>query len=273
LGKFVFPLELSVLAVAQDTWLWPGVLALLVVAVVWQRKIIARENVVLAIVSYGFMMLPNLSASSKLVLENRLYLPLVPIVGLATLAFSAIDGRRERRLLVGGAVLAVLAGQTLSYLGAFRDRRSFALAAVRGSPHSSLAHKNLGLTFHAVGKIEKAEREYRTALQLDPSEPMAHNNLGTIWGARKQLAVAEREFRAEIAVNPTYAPAHHNLAALLHATHRDDEAVTHWQASLDTNHRDSTATRALYAYYASRGDSRAAQYKQLLEANSKPSLR
>jgi hypothetical protein len=265
LGKLVLPIQLSVLAISTDTWLWPGLVVLFAGAVLWQRKVVTRESLVFAAVAYVLVMLPNLSVSSKLALESRLYLPLLPVLELTTLAIEAANIAMPRLMLMGGATLALFAGGTLSYIDVFRDRRSFALAAVRGSPHSALAHKNLGLVTHAAGKIDKAEREYRAALELDPSEPMAHNNLGSILGARRQFAAAESEFRAELSVNPTYAPAHHNLAALLQATHRADEAVIHWQASLEGNCQDTAAMHALYTYYAARHDPRAAQYQRLIE--------
>lgn len=267
LGKLIVPVQSSVLATPEDTWIWPGVLGFALLLFVGYRSRILQQRLVFALLGYAVLVLPSLAASSQLILENRLYLPVVPLLGLVPSLMRQITWQKRHVALVGIVVLAALTASTLSYQDAFQNRRAFARAAVRESPHSSLAHKNLGLGYHAAGKIDQAFEEYRAALALNPAEPMAHNNLGSILGSQKHFAAAEQEFRQELAVNPGYAPAHHNLAALLQATRRSDEAATHWQASLDADPNDVTALRALYAYYSSRGEAKASRYEQLLQTH------
>ena len=116
--------------------------------------------------------------------------------------------------------VAVLAAASLSYGGAFRDRLAFSQAAVRGSPHSALAHRNLGVTYQIAGDAELARRAYEAALAEDAAEPVVHNNLAVLYMAKGRLPEAERELRAELAVNPGYAPAEQNLARVLQALGR-----------------------------------------------------
>jgi tetratricopeptide (TPR) repeat protein len=268
LGKLLIPVQLSVLATPEDTWIWPGLLGFALLLFVAYRNSSLQQRVVFALLGYAVLMLPNLAASSQLILENRLYLPVVPLLGLVPSVFERFAWKKQHVALVGIVILAGLTASTLSYQDAFKNRGAFARAAVRESPHSSLAHKNLGLTYHAAGKVDQAFEEYRAALALNPAEPMAHSNLGTILGSQRRFVEAEQEFRQELAVNPGYAPAHHNLAALLQATRRGDEAATHWQASLEADPNDVTALRALYAYYSSRSDAEALHYQQLLQAHA-----
>jgi Flp pilus assembly protein TadD len=125
----------------------------------------------------------------------------------------------------GALCVAALAARSVVYLPDFRDRVSFAEAAVEGSPRLSLAHKNLGITRHLAGDANAAEAEYRLALALDPDEPTVHNNLAVIAMSRGQLAEAERLVRRELALDPDHAPARDNLARILTATGRGDEAA------------------------------------------------
>ena len=100
----------------------------------------------------------------------------------------------------------------------------FSEAAVRGSPRSSLARRNLGVTYQLAGDVVAARREYEAALAADPNEPVVHNNLAVILLRQGLMADAERELRKELAINPGYAPARQNLAIVLRALGRPAEA-------------------------------------------------
>ncbi|MBC8133517.1 MAG: tetratricopeptide repeat protein [Deltaproteobacteria bacterium] len=265
LGKLLLPIHLSVLATPQDSWLWPGFFALgaLLLALFF---ISDRRRVVFGVGCVVAFLAPSLPASNLLVLENRLYLPGVGI----SLAIADVAGRLSWpprvKVAVAGAIVALLALVSFSYSDDFRDRLSFAQAAVRQSPHSSLAHRNLGITYQIAGDTVRARREYEAALTQDAAEPIVHNNLGVIFMATGNLTDAERELRQELSFNPRYAQAHHNLALVLTATNRLDEAVKHWEHSLSLNPTDTEALRALITYYDSRAPSRAAHFRALLQA-------
>jgi len=136
---------------------------------------------------------------------------------------------------------------------------------VRESPHSSLAHRALGVAMHLQGSVAEAQREYQAALAEDAGEPIAHNNLAVILMAQGQLAAAEGHLRQELALNPRYRPAHRNLARVLHALGRDAEAAPAWEASLGLGDADREALAALVAYYQPRDPVRAARFRALLE--------
>ena len=84
---------------------------------------------------------------------------------------------------------------------------------MRGSPRSSLAHRNLGVTLQLDGDVDGAQRDCtKRPRRLNPTEPVVHNNLGVIF-LRKPMADAERELRKELAINPRYPQAHHKSRA------------------------------------------------------------
>lgn len=225
LGKLVLPVDLSVMATRQDSRIWPGVVAAGLLLAVWFAPGVRRARVLFAIAAFVAFVAPGLPASRLLVLENRLALPAIAIVILAAEVAHRIPWPPRAALVAGGAVIAALAAVTVWYAGAFRDRLSFAQAAVRRSPHAALAHRNLGVTYHLAGEPALARREYEAALAQDADEPIVHNNLAVLLMAEGRLPQAEAELRAELAINPDYAAAHGNLARVLAALGRADEAA------------------------------------------------
>ena len=224
LGKLALPVHLSVLAVPEDTWRWPGVVTAAVLAAAFFVPGVSRVRLAFAAVCFVAFLAPSLPASNLIVLENRLYLPALGVIlAVCELARAAPVPARAKTITAVG-VLAVLATTAFAYAGNFRDRLTFSEAAVRGSPHSSLAHRNLGVAYHVAGDVARARAQYDAALAEDAGEPVAHNNLAVILMAQGDLAEAERHLRQELSINPAYAPAHHNLALVLRARGRPTEA-------------------------------------------------
>jgi len=217
LGKLVLPVHLSVLATPEDSWLWPGLLGagLLFAALILRG--IQRASILFALVCFILLVAPSLPASNLIALESRLYLPAVAIVLAVCEIARRATGPTRVRVVAGGAIIAVLAAVSFSYSGDFRDRLAFSEAAVRGSPHSALAHRNLGVTYQLAGDPSRARGEYQRALAEDAGEPVVHNNLAVLLMAEGRLDEAESELRRELALNPGYAPAQQNLEAVLRA--------------------------------------------------------
>jgi tetratricopeptide (TPR) repeat protein len=224
LGKLFVPVELSVLATMLDAPRWPGLVGVAALLLAASRAWVRRERVAFAVAAFTLAMLPNLPASSELVLESRLYLPAIAIVLFACELFERAPLRERAKLTLAAVPLLSFVVLTRSYAQSFHDRTAFAEAAVRGSPRLSLAHRNLGVTLHIAGDAAGAEREYRAALELDAAEPVVNNNLGVLAMARGELASAEQHLRRELELDPTYAPARQNLAQVLEATGRAAEA-------------------------------------------------
>lgn len=264
LGKLVLPAHLSVLSVSEDTWTWPGVVAAgLLVAAFWLPRI-RRAPLGVAILCLLVFIAPSLPASNLLTLETRLYLPAVAYILVLVELVRSIRAPPRVMTLVGAALILVFFARAWFYTGDFENRMTFARAAVEESPHSSLAHRNLGVAYHLQGELADARREYQAALAEDAGEPIAHNNLAVILMAEGQLAEAERHLREELAISPQYRPAHRNLARVLHAGARDDEAAPQWDASLGLGDADREALAELVAYYLPRDPARAERFRGLL---------
>ena len=225
LGKLVLPVDLSVMATARDGWIWPGVVAACILAATAFVPGIRRAWILFALACFAAFVLLGLPASRVLALESRLALPAIAIVLIAAEVARRAAWPPRVRVAAASGLLAVLAAVTFSYADGFRDRLSFARAAVRGSPRSALAHRNLGVAYHLAGQTALARQEYETAIAADPEEPVVHNNVAVLLMAEGRLLEAELELRAELTINPRYPPAHDNLARVLSALGRDEEAA------------------------------------------------
>jgi hypothetical protein len=150
LGKLLCPVRPQVLAAPEDLLVWPGVVAIaLVAALVWWVRGLRRRIVLLAL---GFTLVPLLGAlagAKAVVLENRLYLAVVGTSLLGGEVLRALGATmRQKWVLVAlaSAALGVLGVLGLGYASSFRDREHFSRAAIEGSPHSGLAAHLLSRT-------------------------------------------------------------------------------------------------------------------------------
>jgi hypothetical protein len=241
-GKMFFPLNLSTLPVIRDTTLVYGLLALTLLAVLLLASQNRRNNYVLFGLSwFVIFILPTLffynpadASGTNFHLEHRTYLAFIGIiiVLLETDLFKGFDLKRLKYALPATLVLLLFAGLTFSHLEDFRDRLHFWANAARTSPHSPLAHRNLGAMYYLDGQPDKAEPEYQKALELNPQEPMAHNNLGLIYMARGRFKAAEAEYNKELEINPDYDNALFNLGLLYAREGRFKDARALWEKTL-----------------------------------------
>jgi len=217
LGSLLLPFRPQFLAVPADVPLLPGCLALALLVAALRLRAISRRRVLFALAAYVAVALPSVPASSVLVLESRLYLPaLVLALGAAEVA-RCLPLPDNARPALGAGVVVVLGSLAWRTLGDYADRRTFARALTRGSPHSALAFRNVGVAEQLAGDTEAARRAYGRALAADPEEPLVHNNLGVLLMAEGKLAAAEEELHAELALHPESPEAQKNLALVRRA--------------------------------------------------------
>jgi len=79
---------------------------------------------------------------------------------------------------------------------------------------------------HKEGRIEEAERLYRSISKNQPTNLAAYNNLGVILQNLGRLDEAEINYRKVIELKPDYGEAHYNLGITLQGLHKFGEAET-----------------------------------------------
>jgi hypothetical protein len=219
-GKLLLPFNLSVMAYMRDSSPVYGFLALVFVAALLifsKRK--RSSHIIFGSVWFILFLLPAFvysdpSGFGDYVYEHRIYLPAIGfiVILLETDLIKELDLEKVRPLFICGLIIAALSLMTFIHCGDFSDKMSFYESAVRTSPHSPLAHKNLGAMYYLDGLMDKSEFETEKAIALNPSEPMAHNNLGLVYMNKGMFKQAESEILKEISINPDYADAYSNLS-------------------------------------------------------------
>lgn len=272
LGKLVVPADLAVLAVVQDSALWPGLVSLLLVlAVGVTLRPEARPRYLFGVFWYLAFLLPTLPVSDYLILENRLYLPALGVIYLALVAaedhLARRPSARRAALAIAAGLLIALTVMNRSYARAFEDQEAFTAAAVAGSPSCALAHLNRGIVHHRARRLPEAERHYRRALELRSTQQVVHNNLGVLLLARGELVEAEQMLRTELELNPSYAKAHYNLGLVLNQSGRPAEAEAAFRRTSELDPRSIDALGELMVMHARRGEhDEAAHLRERMEA-------
>jgi len=170
-------------------------------------------------------------------LEHRLYLSLIGfLIVLSEIDWlKKLDFNDKKVKLVSLLIILFFAVLTLIHSVSFRDRLTFWQRAVKDSPHSALAQRNLGAMYYLDGKLDLAAKYYRVALEISPYEPMVHNNLGLIYFEQGSYGQAEKEYLQELKYYPTYDRALYNLGELYYRENRLTEAADLWRAALRIN--------------------------------------
>ncbi len=221
LGKAVLPFSLSVVPSLADAKIIYGliVLPLLILALVFS-KAKKQKYLVFGVLWFLFFILPSFIRPNPVdtpdFFEHRLYLPLIGLlIILAEIDwFKKLDFKNKKVQAGAALVLIFFAILTFRHSLNFSNRLTFWRSAVKTSPHSPLAHRNLGVMEYFDGERAAAAKEYQAALALNPNEQMAHNNLGVIYMEDKNWSAAEAEFKAELRINPGYDKALANLSDL-----------------------------------------------------------
>ena len=116
---------------------------------------------------------------------------------------AAVEARRVRVALAGGAALAALA--LLPHLAGYR-------------PRLDLVEYNLGRLAEEAGESADAESHYLRALEADPNDFLAAMNAGKLAARRGELALALARLERATALEPKSADAWANLGAARLAT-------------------------------------------------------
>ncbi|WP_415238116.1 tetratricopeptide repeat protein [Seleniivibrio woodruffii] len=106
-------------------------------------------------------------------------------------------------------------------------------------PHDAQAWFYLGMIKYSQGTHFEAIEHLRRALELDPKNADYSNNLGEIYRQHGMLDEAEYFIRNAIVINPNQADAYSNLALICKAKGDYDSAKLYFSRSLDLNPKNA----------------------------------
>jgi hypothetical protein len=157
IGKLLMPVRLQVMYTARDILIWPGIAVVGALgSVLWFRRQMRPSIVLLALAMSVLPLLMGLLATDFIILENRLYLPIVgACLLLGELIRTLVDQRPRSTpavIAIAASLSAVLALVTISYSKRYSDSGRFAQAAIKAAPGSYLAMRlDFMRSFHGYG--------------------------------------------------------------------------------------------------------------------------
>jgi tetratricopeptide (TPR) repeat protein len=117
----------------------------------------------------------------------------------------------------------------------------------------ALAYLNRGSAAAEARRLDEAQADFATALQLDPTNARAVGGLGEVLAARGQVDAAIDRFREALHFDPALAGAHNGLALMLERRGDIDEALVHYREVVRLSPRDFPGRLNLGAVLAGRG--------------------
>lgn len=242
------------------------------------------KGLVAAALAYLVLLAPVLGLirqGDQLVADRYSYFAGIPLslaLGGGLLLVSARATPRVRLIVIGGALVVVVALGTTSWrlTHAWRTAGTLWRHAVAVDPASYQAHTNLGLFELAQGRYDAAVQafdaaialnpassnarfdrglalakwgrtdgaiaSYQAGLALDPADATAHAHLGDLFASQQQWSGAETEYRAATRLVP-HADLLNSLGTVLAQQGRLAEAVAAFREALtmDPTHADARA--------------------------------
>jgi tetratricopeptide (TPR) repeat protein len=232
IGKIPLPFNLSVLPIIQDTTFVYGFIAITLLTIaLFLSKNKCYNFIIFGSFWFILFLLPSFIQPNPAIvayfIEHRIYLPIIGfiIILLETDMIKNLIAKKNSSPILGAViVLVLLTIITFNHSKNFKNRLNFWENAVKTSPHSSLAHRNLGTMYYLEEQPDKAESKYKKSLELNPQEPMVHNNLGLVYMKKNMFKKAEEEFRKELAINPSNNNVRFNLRLLYYKQNKLKDA-------------------------------------------------
>jgi len=176
---------------------------------------------------------------TDIIFEHRVYLPSVGFFLAAAAAMVSVKIRLDKerpgwgRPAVGAFAVIVLFLSLAAHMRnrVWQDEANFWKDGVKKSPGKARIHNNLGFSYRAMGRIDEAIGELKTAIRLEPDYPEAHNNLGTAYDDKRLTDEAIAEYKTAIRLKPDYAEPHNNLGAAYESKGLSDEAIAEYETA------------------------------------------
>lgn len=197
IGKMLLPFNLSVFPMIADTsYLWGNIalLSLMGLSVFCFQKRLWKKEMVYGLfwmfVALGPLLLVPASVNEQ-TFEHRLYFPMIGLFICIGVGLSAFEISTVKWGSIVGLVTVCFLFFNIRHQAAFKNEITFWKQAVTTTPHSSYAHKMMGVKWYVKKKKELSEKHIRKALALDSTERYANYYLGKHLMDKEQWAQAE----------------------------------------------------------------------------------
>ncbi len=163
--------------------------------------------------------------------EHRMYLALVPVVVVTTLALHACLDRRTWRVALSAVAIA-FAGLAFARNGDYRSDETILVDTVDKRPGNAAAQNNLGNVLAHSNRAEEALPHYEEALRLNPNNADVHYNAGNALSKLGRLPEAIAHYEEALRLKPGLADAHNALGIALSLAGRLPEGIAHLEQAV-----------------------------------------
>ncbi|NOS84861.1 MAG: tetratricopeptide repeat protein [Ignavibacteria bacterium] len=217
-GKILLPVNLSVLPVIKDTSNLYGMIAVILVIVLYFYT--AKENRKLYLFGIFFsiiFLLPSLinvnpEYSENIMLESRLYLPAIGIfISISQIDFfrrfgADIMKSKKNDLLypaITGLLIAGIFGyNTFVYSQNYKNEIYFWDNAVENSPSLDLSFSGKGSYYLQKEKFEESINYYKKAVELNPGQGLYYLKIAYCYTRLNMTNESEEYYRKAVAIFP-----------------------------------------------------------------------
>ncbi len=266
IGKTILPFNLSTYPILSDSTIIYGLIVTILVSILLiLSKYKHWAYVIWGLAWFLLFLLPSFVRPDASIvpefLEHRTYLPLIGfIIILAEIDWIKKLFDNKKTLFAAVSIILALSVTTVIHSQNYKNSYNYWTKAIKTSPHSAFAYKQMGVVYYFKNQYNEAEDKYKQALKLNPDENLVHNNLGLIYAKQGKFELAEEEYKKELSINPAYDNAHFNLGLLYSKTDRINEAVNLWKKTLELNPNYFDAANNLAFYYFQQGDIERAKF-------------
>lgn len=207
LGKIIFPFNLSVFPILEDTVYYWGIAAIVILAVIIflakgkNTRIILGGFGLFFIFLLPVLLVPN--ALNEQTFEHRLYLPIIGILLVLsqTILFKNHLKPSSQAGIVAGICL-VFAVINFNHQKYFADSHSFWKQAAETSPNSSYALMMYAARYD--GPVPEKYAMVRKAYRINPNEKYLNYYYGLMMQEQDSIAEAEKHFLKEQQISDYY---------------------------------------------------------------------
>jgi hypothetical protein len=195
-GKCLFPVQQSVLPLVKFTSIWPGIVTIVFVAVLFIRFGTQNKKIAWLGASWFFLfiIIPTwVSASSAAEqYESRAYTPLVGFLLLVSQVNIPLTAKSARTLVI--SILIIFSVKSIYRSRVYHDPYSFADAGTEESPSFAHFYYWKGQTWESVGDYEEAIVYYSKAIEVRPDKSTFYTYRGRAFMHVKNYPKAVEDF-------------------------------------------------------------------------------
>lgn len=201
IGKVILPFNLSVFPTQQDTVIYFGIAAIVVLAAaIAMNKADRRTPMVGALGIFLLFLMPALLVPDELnqqTFEHRLYLPMIGIILLLPQTVIFHNNLSPRVLAIGTmAVCGLLAVVNFRHQQHFDNPQAFWTQAAETSPNSAYAVMMLAARLDK-SEVARSEVLFRKAYKLNPKEKYLNFYMGEMLQKKDSVLASEPYLLAE----------------------------------------------------------------------------